>query len=483
MECRKCGAPAVEGASFCGKCGARLDGKILCKACGKYNQEEYDFCVYCGARIDGKTVCATCGNAHEENFCPYCGTAAKPAQAEKPTQTAAGKSGFKTVADIIANAAMLLGAVLSLIFVFFLGLKMQVEGMEEETMNIFYYFGEYAKEIKDMNIDQMNTTSWFINSINTQLDAAGIIGIILAVATLVTTATFAVIAIVKYSVGWAQGKHTNVEGWSLAAIICFLIGAVSLFAFNFATVDGDLGSLLGGSSSEGLISFNGETVTAIVLLAVCVVVSVVFRMICEGKALWAKENIKKQTLTLISLVLAAAVFGISQGVNFAFSIETDEIYASVGGAFVQLSGGLTIGMAANFTSTSARGYYDVTNAVALMGNFSVFAAIFTVALTVFSGLALMENVRGAAGKEDKSLLWSILALASAVLVLVFSIICVSGVAEIFNVAQTVSGVKNPENVIYGNFTAPILAVVFTAVTFVISLIKNKSASAPVAQNA
>lgn len=482
MECKKCGAPAIEGASFCGKCGARLDGKIACKVCGKLNLEEHDFCVYCGARIDGKTVCATCGNAHGESFCPYCGTAAKPAQAEKPAQTA-NKAGFKTVADIIANAAMLLGAVLSLIFVFFLGLKLQTAG-EEETMNIFYYFGEYAKEIKDMHIDQMNTTPWFIDSVNSQLNAAGIIGIILSVAVLVTTATFAVIAIVKYSVGWAQGKHTNVEGWSLAAILCFLIGAVSLFAFNFATVDGDFGdfgSLLGGDSA-GLICFNDETVTAIVLLAVCTVISVVFRMICEGKALWAKENIKKQTLTLIGVVIAAATFGISQGVSFAFSMETHGVSASVGGAFVQLSGGITLGMASGLSSTSAKGYYDFTNAVAVMDTFSIFAAIFTIALTVFSGLALMENVRGAAGKEDKSLLWSILAFASAVLVLVFSIICVSSVAEVFNIAQRISGVAEPENVILGNYTAPILAVVFTAVLFVLSLIKNKK-SAPAAQNA
>lgn len=483
MECKKCGAPAIEGASFCGKCGARLDGKIACKACGKLNLEEHDFCVYCGARIDGKTVCATCGNAHGESFCPYCGTAAKPAQAEKPAQTA-NKAGFKTVADIIANAAMLLGAVLSLIFVFFLGLKMQMNGQEEETMNIFYYFGEYAKEIKDIHIDQMNTTPWFIDSINSQLNAAGIIGIILSVAVLVTTATFAVIAIVKYSVGWAQGKHTNVEGWSLAAILCFLIGAVSLFAFNFVTVDGDfgdLGSLL-GDDSAGLICFNDETVTAIVLLAVCTVISVVFRMICEGKALWAKENIKKQTLTLIGVVIAAATFGISQGVSFAFSMETDGVSASVGGAFVPLSGGITLGMASGFSSTSANGYYDITNTIAAMNNFSIFAAIFALAVSVFAGLALMENVRGATGKEDKSLLWSILAFASAVLTLLFSILAVSSLAEVFNIAQRIGGVAEPKNVIFGNYTAPILAVVFTAVLFVLSLIKNKK-SAPATQNA
>ena len=475
MECKKCGAAAVEGASFCGKCGARLDGKIPCKACGKLNLEEHDFCVYCGTRIDGKAVCAVCGNAHGESFCPYCGTAAKPEQ-KKPERAAANEVGFKKVADIIANATMLLGAVLSLIFVFFLGLTSQTDGGKEETMNLFYYFGEYAKEIKSLHIEQMNTTSWFINSINTQLDTIGVIGIILAVAILVTTVTFAVIAIVKYSVGWAKGKHENVEGWSLAAIVCFLIGAVTLYAFNSASADGDLGSLLSGASSSNLISFNGETATAIVLLSICTVASIVFRMLCEGKALWTKENLTKQTLTLIALVFAAVAFGVSQGVNFAFSIETDDVYGAVGGAYLPLSSGLTIGMASVFTKNNAQGYVGVTNAIATMSNFSIFATIFAVALTVFAGLALMETVRGASGKEDKGLLWSILAFACAVLTLIFSIICVSCVAEILGIAQTVSGVKNPVEMIFGNYTAPILAAVFTAVLFVINLIKNKNAT-------
>lgn len=472
MECRKCGAPAAEGASFCGKCGARLDGKIPCKACGKLNLEEHEFCVYCGTRIDGKTVCATCGNAHEEKFCPYCGVAAKP---EKSVPKRAGNT--KTVADIIANAAMLLGAVLALIFVFFIGLKLQVEGADEETMGIFYYFGQYWQELKGLHIDQINTTPWFIDGIYYQLNAAGIVGIVLAVATLATTVTFTVIAIVKYSVGWAKGEHVNVEGWSLAAIISFLIGAVSIYAFNSAAVEGDVGELLGsGAGAATLIHFNDETVTAIVLLSICVVASVVFRMICEGKALWAKENLAKQTLTLISLVFAAVVLGISQGVNFAFIIETDEVYASVGGAFLQLGGGFTMGLATNFSNTSAKGYYDVTNAVGTMGSINVFATIFTIALTVFSGLALMENIRCASGKEDNSLLWSILALASAVITLILTIVSVSCVAEIFNIMQKISGVKQPENMIFGNFIAPILSIIFTVALFVLSLIKNKAAN-------
>lgn len=484
MECKKCGASTVEGASFCGKCGARIDGKRPCKACGKLNDEAYDFCVYCGARIDGKTVCASCGNAHAENFCPFCGTAASPA---KPTQTAAGKSTFKTVADIIANAATLLGAVLSLIFVCFIGLKLQADGQAEETQGIFYYFGEYWKEIESMKLSQMDTTPWFIDSMTAQLNASGVIGIILAAAVLATTATFAIIAVVKYSVGWAQGKHVNVEGWSLASVISFLIGAVTYYAFNSVSAGSDLGeigSLLGGADFSGGVQFNDVTVTAIVLLSVCTVVSVVFRMLCEGKALWAKENIAKQTLVLTAVVLSAVAFGVSQSAAFAFALEADGVSLEIGANYIQLSGGITVGMASAFAKTSAKGYAAMTAAVATMNTFSVLAAIFAVALSVFSGLALMGNLRASTGEKDGTLLWSILALASAVLLLAFHIVVISSLTEVFNVAQEISGVTNPERLVTGNYATPIVATVFAVALLVISIIKNKPVkSVAIAENA
>ena len=68
MNCKQCGAPAVEGATYCGYCGARVDGKKSCHACGKLNDERFAFCIYCGTRIDGKTACKNCGTAHDGAF-------------------------------------------------------------------------------------------------------------------------------------------------------------------------------------------------------------------------------------------------------------------------------------------------------------------------------------------------------------------------------------------------------------------------------
>lgn len=89
MECKKCGTPAIEGASFCANCGARVDGKKACEACGQFNDENNVYCVYCGTRMDGKTACETCGAVYEGNFCPACGHA--KAETSKPAKKTGGK--------------------------------------------------------------------------------------------------------------------------------------------------------------------------------------------------------------------------------------------------------------------------------------------------------------------------------------------------------------------------------------------------------
>ena len=88
MECKKCGAPTVEGAIYCGYCGARVDGKKECCSCGQLVNEEFAFCIYCGTRIDGKKVCSNCATVHEGNFCPACGTESVTQKTAKKAQSA-----------------------------------------------------------------------------------------------------------------------------------------------------------------------------------------------------------------------------------------------------------------------------------------------------------------------------------------------------------------------------------------------------------
>jgi predicted amidophosphoribosyltransferase len=51
MRCVRCQQENVEGARFCGECGARLDAG--CAACGAVNPPANNFCHECGAPLGG----------------------------------------------------------------------------------------------------------------------------------------------------------------------------------------------------------------------------------------------------------------------------------------------------------------------------------------------------------------------------------------------------------------------------------------------
>ena len=56
MNCRYCGELNPEDATFCKKCGKRLDGQAVCLSCGKVVPADGDFCIFCGARLSPENV-------------------------------------------------------------------------------------------------------------------------------------------------------------------------------------------------------------------------------------------------------------------------------------------------------------------------------------------------------------------------------------------------------------------------------------------
>ena len=55
MKCPKCGFDNLDNATFCIKCGARLDEKIPCPKCGEYIPNDAEFCPHCGKAIPHKS--------------------------------------------------------------------------------------------------------------------------------------------------------------------------------------------------------------------------------------------------------------------------------------------------------------------------------------------------------------------------------------------------------------------------------------------
>ncbi|MFA6866527.1 MAG: zinc ribbon domain-containing protein [Clostridia bacterium] len=73
--CPECFMENAENATYCGTCGARLDGKFNCPTCGTLIENKENFCPTCGRRFDGKKECPKCKTLlnNEIQFCTNCG--------------------------------------------------------------------------------------------------------------------------------------------------------------------------------------------------------------------------------------------------------------------------------------------------------------------------------------------------------------------------------------------------------------------------
>ena len=138
MVCEHCGMVVDDSAVFCNQCGKRVDGKKACPICGKTNEKDFAYCQYCGARIDGKNVCAACGTAHDGEFCPTCGKE-KAAEEVAVTATAIKTESkpfvltekHKSLLDMIGGIGMMIGVFFSLLFVFFIGVEINMASAAE----------------------------------------------------------------------------------------------------------------------------------------------------------------------------------------------------------------------------------------------------------------------------------------------------------------------------------------------------------------
>lgn len=72
MNCKFCGTENYDEATFCRKCGKRLDGLIICPECGRENPDDSIFCSYCGTRLTDIKICEECGTEYEGDYCPVC---------------------------------------------------------------------------------------------------------------------------------------------------------------------------------------------------------------------------------------------------------------------------------------------------------------------------------------------------------------------------------------------------------------------------
>lgn len=176
MQCFNCGTENPQEATFCKKCGRKLDGTALCSACGKYTPADGEFCIHCGSNRNAPVWLMP---TRFESSVPAAGgveaapaaTAAirvgAPAAAAQPAPIAQRQIKAKVKTDaaaaggmangIMGKIALILsavGALISLIFVFLIGNSYSmgvggVSGGSPMGYSIFHYFGDAYKSVFD----------------------------------------------------------------------------------------------------------------------------------------------------------------------------------------------------------------------------------------------------------------------------------------------------------------------------------------------
>ena len=475
MNCKKCGMPTVEGATFCGYCGERVDGKKPCEACGQLNDENFAFCCYCGTRIDGKTACKTCGTVYEGSFCPACGNAKKTSPAkEKSGKAKQGR--FGKICEIIGGGLMMAGVLLSLIFVFFIGLE-----LAGEKTTIFTFFGEYYKEMKASGLGDVGetTSKWWVDLFENQITLYGVVGTVISSVTLLSVVAFSTVAIVKYVLSWVRKTENTANGWALASVVSYLVGAVLFFAHvrmrivSYGSVDlggMDFSAMLG---NEGGTEFNGVTVVGIVLGLVAVGLGLIANMLSKGKTPWTGKRILGTVFGFAGVVFGGVILAVSQfsASGFDFFSEEGSLEFFAGFGLFNQAWDVVFCMLLQM-DVGAKAYSQATTVLAQMNAFNVICMLSVVGLAVVAGGALCSNARGMQGGKSCAVIWLGLALAFSVVFLVFNILAWNSFMEVFEIiVDAIDGDMSAVE-FNGKFAAPICAVVFSAISLAVAIVRS-----------
>ncbi len=453
MQCKKCGKESVEGAAFCGYCGARVDGKLSCGKCGGLNDEGMAYCVHCGTRIDGKTVCANCGNVCEGNFCPICGKA----QTSERTKTASVRT---ITSNHISNGALLVGVLFSLIFVFFIGLVSATVGDPTEKQGIFYYFGEYYEDL-DTIVDGLdgNVSAWFAETIRKQGILLGVISTCLSVLSLLCVVAFATVAIVKYVRSWVKKETDTSKKWSIATIVSYLASVVLYYALNFLEAD-----LMGDSVETKL---NGATVVALVFIGGCVAVSVVFTLLNRAKEGTLQGKGMAIICTLLGCLVASLLFIFVQNAGMDVKMAIQTVSIDVRGGYLTFNV-LLDSLASAAVTTESSIYYATTQSISLINICNVVAQITVIAIVVLLATYIYNGLQSTQTGKGTGIILSVCITLLSVLLLVMSILSWN---ECHEMIVRMGEAASTEFLVEGSLAMPIVTVVFATGLFVVSILR------------
>ena len=303
MNCNKCNRTIPDGSTYCGYCGARVDGKNTCPKCGSLNDEQFVFCTTCGARIDGKIKC-TCGEYVDPslNYCNHCGTAwhatpkVKEQKKKEPVCSKTNRSKTKQRVELIGGIAMMTGVMSALIFVFFLGLRATSSGVRESEL-IYHFFGAYYKELRSTQFEA--NTPWLTEFLYSQNLLVGILTTVVGGLTMLSVVGFAIPSLMIYFRNLAGRTQKRADRWAIATIVSYLAGAVRLGGIQYVNAD--------FADFETLLVLNGATVAGIAVVGACMLALMILRIIKDAPEMFCKTNLCHTVASLCGVATAVVL--------------------------------------------------------------------------------------------------------------------------------------------------------------------------------
>lgn len=436
MYCNQCGAENAADAIYCKNCGRRLDGKLICPSCGKEVAGDSAFCSYCGKKIAGSTP--------------------NTAQAGAVAAANANPVNYKKILKITAAFAVLATAIISLIFVFCMGVTQTAAAMgygsvSEDTF-LYYFFGKGYSEIGELTEDMTEFSVYFSMTLYTPI----VLGTIISAVTIVVVLIFSILGIV-FSIYNLTGKSENNGAvYALSAFFAYVVGASLLLALSNSKINSEYEFLA--------CSFNAPTVAGIVLGAVSIAVYAGCSVAGQGKKLLNTDVIVKLITSVIMIALTGAVMGILPSPTYGMKFGG----VNLGGMIS--TGIMTIIIAMGAMGVTEKELYFIDNADAVY-SLELIAFIMLAALLTLAACLLVRAISSTANEKRKfmPLDYSISMLILSVLFIVFTAV---GGEQFVKAAEYAGGATVAGEIVENfslTFAVPIVVLVLSVLSLGISI--------------
>ena len=465
MICNKCGTENSETSKFCGACGYRLDGKILCNKCGTYNDKDNVYCCECGNRIDGKTICKNCGAVYEGKFCTACGFRNEERLTARKSEERKAKS--FTLMKNFSNLCFVLGAIIALIFVFFVGVKIkftsvlseEVLGEGEASINLFYFFGKCYKDFSQMDLTNMR--EWWQTQTTTSHLLYNILGTLISAGVIVAVVSFAVITICSYVKSLITKTENKTSKWATATYVAFLTGSILFYNLSLKSID----------VADKLIGYyqalNSVTMIGLIVGAIAVATGLVLGIIAKGKKLLGKKSIVITTMSVAGIILTTVVSCLIGKICFSGRLDiVDYTELNTSWSFINLSKTF-MEFLWNNVPTPDPIYEKFTSVLSCLNGEIIALQLLLAMAVVISAIILVKHF-GFLHKEDSSLF----VLDIILVVIMIAILILSILAN--NNLEILLELLDIENFGVRTSTCAIVALVLSAVNLTCSIIRSVS---------